>query len=180
MKENNFKLTKERSRKYPVQTITDTDYADDIALLTNATAQAEILLQSLEWAAAGIGLHVNTNKVEYMCFNQTGDISTLNSNTLKLIDKFTYQGSSVPSTETDINMRLVKAWTAIDWLSVIWKSNLTNKIKRSFFQAVVVSILLYGCTTWTLTKWMEKKLDKNAASNIEQVIEAAPHKAAAV
>ena len=31
--------------------------------------------------------------------------------------------------------------------------------QRSFFQAAVVSILLYGCTTWTLTKWMEKKLD---------------------
>ena len=46
------------------------------------------------------------------------------------------------------------------------------------------SILQYGCTTWTLTKCMEKKLDgklhKNAESNMEQVLEAAPHKAAAV
>ena len=32
-------------------------------------------------------------------------------------------------------------------------------MKHGFFQAVVVSILLYGCTTWTLTKRMEKKLD---------------------
>ena len=31
----------------------------------------------------------------------------------------------------------------------------------SFFQAAVVSILLYGCTTWTLTKRLEKKLDGN-------------------
>ena len=34
-------------------------------------------------------------------------------------------------------------------------------MKRSFFQAAVVSIQLYGCTTWTLTKRMEKKLDSN-------------------
>ena len=34
-------------------------------------------------------------------------------------------------------------------------------MKCSFFQAVVVAILLYGCTTWTLTKWLEKKLDGN-------------------
>ena len=34
-------------------------------------------------------------------------------------------------------------------------------MKRSFFQAAVVSILLYGCTTWTLTKRLEKKLDSN-------------------
>ena len=32
-------------------------------------------------------------------------------------------------------------------------------MKRSFFQAAVVSILLYGCTTWTLTKRLKKKLD---------------------
>ena len=32
-------------------------------------------------------------------------------------------------------------------------------MKRSFFQ--VVSILLYGCTTWTLTKRQEKNLDWN-------------------
>ena len=37
----------------------------------------------------------------------------------------------------------------------------TDKMKRSFFQAAVVSILLYGCTTWTLTKRLEKKLDGN-------------------
>ena len=79
-----------------------------------------------------------------------------------------------------VNTRRAKAWTAINRVSVIWKSDLTDKIKRSFFQAVIVSILLYGCTTWTLTKHMEKKLHKNAASNIEKVLEAVPNKAAAV
>ena len=58
-------------------------------------------------------------------------------------------------------MRLTKAWTAIDKLSIIWKSDLTDKMKRGFFQAAVVSILLYGCTTWTLTKRLEKKLAGN-------------------
>ena len=75
----------------------------------------------------------------------------------------------------------MKAWTAIDTLSIIWKSDLTDKMKRSFFQAAVVSILLYGCTTWTLTKKdgekARRQLHKNAASNIEQVLEATPNKA---
>ena len=84
------------------------------------------------------------------------------------IEKFTYLGSSVSSTETDINTWLAKAWTAIIRLSVIWKSDLTNKIKRSFFQAVVVSILLYGCTTWTLTKWMAKTLMATTQECCEQ------------
>ena len=48
MKENGFKLTKERSRRYLTQTITDADYADDLALLVISPNQAEILLHSLE------------------------------------------------------------------------------------------------------------------------------------
>ena len=96
-----------------------------------------------------------------MCYKQTGDISTLDATPLKLVDKFTYLGSSFSSTEKDIDTRLTKAWTAINRLSIIWKSDLTDKMKRSFFQAAVVSILLYGCTIWTLTKRLEKKLDGN-------------------
>ena len=157
IRENGFELTKKRSRRYTAKTITDADYADDIALLANTPNQAETLQYSLERAAAGIGLHVNAHKTEYMCFNQAGDISTLTS--LKLVDKFTYLRSSVSSIEKDIDTRLTKARTAIDKLSVIWKSDLTDKMKCSIFQAAVVSILLYGCTTWTLTKRLEKKLD---------------------
>ena len=127
----------------PSTTITDADYADDIAILANTPNQTETLLQSLEQAAAGIGLYVNAHKTEYMCYNQTGDISTQDGTPLKLVDKFTKLGSNVLSTEKDINTRLTKAWTAINRLSIIWKSDLTDKRKRSFFQAAVASILHY-------------------------------------
>ena len=54
-------------------------------------------------------------KTEYMSFNQTGDIfHTRRETCLKLVDKFTYPGKSVPATEKDINTRLTKAWSAID------------------------------------------------------------------
>ena len=83
---------------------------------------------------------------------------------------------------SDISTRLAKAWTGIDRPSVTWKSDLADEIERSFFQAAVVSTLLYGCTTWTLTHgenaWLQ--LHKNAVSNIEQVPEAAPNEASAV
>ena len=105
-----------------------------------------------------------------MCFNQKGDISTLDGTSLKLVDKFTSLGSSVSSTEKDIDTRLTKAWTAIDRLSIVWKSNLTDKMKRSFFQAAVVSVLLYGCTTWTLIKQLEKKLDSNYTRMLRAIL----------
>ena len=72
--------------------------------------------------------------------------------------------------EKDIETRLAKAWTAINRLSIIWKSDLTDKMKRSFFQAAVTSILLYGCTTWTLTKRLEKKLDGNYTRMLRAIL----------
>ena len=85
---------------YLSKAITD---ADKIAYLANAPAQAETLLHSLERAAAVIGLHVNAHKMEYMCFDQRGDISIINGSCLKLVDKVTYQKSSLSSNETGIN-----------------------------------------------------------------------------
>ena len=55
-------MEKARSRRYPTQTLTDADYADDIVLLANAPTQAESLLYSPEKAAGGIDLHVNADK----------------------------------------------------------------------------------------------------------------------
>ena len=63
-----------------------------------------------------------------------------------------------------------EAWTAINRQSTIWKSDLTDKMKRSFFQAAVTSILLYGCTTWTLTKRLEKKLDGNYTRMLRAIL----------
>ena len=165
IKENGFELTKKRSRRYSATTITDADYADDIAILANTPDQAETLLHSLEWAAASIGLYVNAHKTEYMCYNQTGDISTLEGTPLKLVDKFTYLGSSVESTEKDVKTRLAKAWTAINRLSIIWKSDLTNKMKDANKMA---------------GEEARRQLHKNATCNLKQVLAATPHKTSTV
>ena len=85
----------------------DADNADDIALLANTPIQVESSLHSLERAAGGMGPIVNADKTEYICFNQRGDISTLNRGPLKLVDKFTIFGS---------------------------RPDQTNKKKRSFFK----------------------------------------------
>ena len=125
----------------PEQQSPPVSYADDLAIQANT--------------AADISLHVNAHKTEYMCYNQTGDLYTLDGTPLKLEDIFTYLGSSVSSPKKQIDTRLTKAWTASNSLSIIWKSDLTDKMKRSFFQAAVVSILLYGCITWMQTKRLD-------------------------
>ena len=115
-----------------------------------------------------------------MCYNQTGDISTLEGTPLKLVDKFTYLGSSVESTEKDIETRLTKAWTAINRLSIIWKSDLTDKKETQFLPgsghidtAIWMHYMDANKTTGKETRW---QLHKNAACNPEQVLAATPHK----
>ena len=105
-----------------------------------------------------------------MCYNQTGDISTLEVTPLKLVDKFTYIGSSVESTEKDIETRLTKAWTAINRLSIIWKSDLTDKMKRSFFPDsghIDTAIRVhYMDANKTAGEEARRQLHKNAACNL--------------
>ena len=112
--------------------------------------------------------------------NQTGDISTLEGTPLKLVDKFTYLGSSVESTEKDIETRLTKAWTTINRLSTIWKSDLTDKMKRSFFPGsghIDTAIWMhYMDANKTAGEETRRQLHKNAACNPEQVLAATPHK----
>ena len=105
-----------------------------------------------------------------MCYNQTGDISTLDGTSLKQVDKFTYLGGSVSPAEKDIDTQLVKVWTTINGLSIIWRSDMTDGMKRSFFRAAVVSVLLYGCTTWTLAKRMRRKLGGSCTRMLRAVL----------
>ena len=68
------------------------------------------------------------------------------------------------------------AWSAIDKLSIIWKSDLSDKIKWEFFIDVIVSLQLYGYIIWTLTKHLKKsrwELDKDAVCCSEEILEAA-------
>ena len=106
-----------------------------------------------------------------MCFNQAGDISTLDGTSLKLVDKFTYLGGSVSSTEKDIDMRLMKAWTAIDKLSIIWKSDLTDKMKTQFLPGsghVDTAVWMHHLDANKMAgEEARRQLHKNVASNIE-------------
>ena len=65
-----FMLEKRHSSRKPAEYITDADFADDFALISNCMEQAQLLLSRLEMAAETIGLHANSKKTEYMLFNQ--------------------------------------------------------------------------------------------------------------
>ena len=156
-----FTLIQRRSRRHPAKKISDADYADDIALLTDYIKDAEATLHSVENLAKVIGLFVNATKTKFICLNQNAasGIKSLNGETIVLENDFSYLGSFIASTEQDVNIRLGKAWAALNGMNNIWKSNLPDQLKRNFFRATVESVLVYGSISWTLTSALEKKID---------------------
>ena len=65
-----FTLTDRRSHRFPaVITITDTDFADDIALISDNLDTAQSLLKGVETADTEVALHINTGKTEHMAYN---------------------------------------------------------------------------------------------------------------
>ena len=106
---------KPRSKWYPEETITDADNTDDLALLSNRPAQAECLLHCLEEVTRSIYFYVNIDKTEFMHFD--GAISPLNDNTLKS-NHFPFIGSSIPSTESNVNIHINCYQKIIDHLKL--------------------------------------------------------------
>ena len=57
-----FTLTPARSRRVKAKKISDTEFADDIALVTNTVKEAEELMREVEAVSASVGLRMNEQK----------------------------------------------------------------------------------------------------------------------
>ena len=115
----------------------DADWADDLELLANIPAQAKSVRHSLEQAAGVISLYVNTNKRVQIFQTKRSYLHTKFQ--ASKINGFVHI-SNISYTENGVNICLEKTWNAIDRLSILWKFDLFDNIKRDFFQAVAVSI----------------------------------------
>ncbi|XP_071480459.1 uncharacterized protein [Diadema antillarum] len=155
-----FTLVPRQSRRVPPVMVTDLDFADDIALISDTTEKARELLFAVEKECKKIGLRLNAKKTKVMAFNiDDTTITTLDGAVLDVKNDFKYLGSWIASTEQDIRIRRGHAWNALHSMRKVWKSQLSDDIKRRLFVTTVESVLLYGAETWTLTARQEKALD---------------------
>ena len=78
----------------------------------------------------------------------------MNGETLETVDKFKYLGPTLTKdgkSEKEIKIRLATANSALVNLSTIWKSrSISLRTKIQLYNSLILSILLYGCETWTL------------------------------
>ena len=185
-------------KREKVDDILQTQSIHDLALFTNIPAQAESLLHSLDQATRGIGLYLNTNKIEsnvntcigkgwttidrlliiwlvglVFLLNGISSCGLFNNKSILIEEQKQYYlthswgDKRVHAFPISINSKVnVIAWLKFEFAyhNVVvqlvcnyaigthplttWKSDLTDKIKLDFFQAMAMLVLLYACTTW--------------------------------
>ena len=158
--EKGLQLHARRSSRHPAQHLTDLDFADDLAITTESVKDAESLLQSLEKAAALVGLHCNEAKTEFI--TTSIDVPELKSSSgvsIKQVQDFKYLGAYIIESPKDFRTRKALAWDACNKLDKIWCSNINNNIKVQLFTSLIEPILTYGAETWTLTTKLQKRMD---------------------
>ena len=152
-----FKLTERRCSRELAVVITDLNYADDIALIS----QAQELLQRVELEAGKIGLTLNTSKTEVIGYNlqQSPFIKIISGETIKEVSNYKYLGAWISSSEKDFEIRKALAWTVMHRMKRLWTSNMSNQLKIRAFKATVETVLLYGSQCWTVNSKLRKRID---------------------
>ena len=97
-----------------------------------------------------------------MTIHGQGTIQIVDDN-IENVEKFKFLGSYVTpegESKTEITIRLAMAKSTTSDLTEIWKSKeLSLKVKVKLAKALIWSVALYGCESWTLKKEEERMVD---------------------
>ena len=103
---------------------------------------------------------MNTKKTKVKAENvDNPEVKSLDGTKLEVVDDFNYLGAWIASTQKDIRIRRARAWSALHSMNKVWKSGMSDNLKRRLFVTTVESVLVYGCEAWTLTVKDKKALD---------------------
>ncbi|KAI8494650.1 hypothetical protein Bbelb_278760 [Branchiostoma belcheri] len=139
-------------------------FADDIDLLGGSNAELQELTDRLTQSADSFGMEASTEKSKVMVNsrNEVKAVIYMNGEQLEEVDFFTYLGGTITkdgSSQEEVRRRLGVATSAFSRLSRLWKTNnISFSVKHKLYKALVVTILLYGCETWTLLAETEMKI----------------------
>ena len=156
------KLIGDRTAKsrLSVVRVTESKFADDVALYTTPHGNLESVARSFVGKAGEWGLTVSIEKTKRLA---TGDNLSeediapvqVKGGEIEMVDHFTYLGSTLSrdgDVMEDVKCRIVKASRAFGCLrgSVFNNPFLSLATKKMVYRATVLSVLLYSAETWTL------------------------------
>ena len=136
----------------------DVKYADDTTLIAAKFDTLQQTTQQLELACLKYGMRVNADK----CKTITSDQNPLmiSNSVVEAIEQFTFLGSVVPDTTSDIKRRIALANAAFGKLkNNIWsRKEISPNLKIRLYKALILPIAIYGSETWPITKQDTQKL----------------------
>ena len=161
-----FNLARLRAKTKTVKTILrDFLFADDAALVAHNEETLQHFMDKLSAACNIFRMQISVKKTVVLAQNtDTAPNIQLNGNSLDVVSKFNYLGSTVTSStafDEEVSSRIGRAATVFGKLtSRAWNNKkLTTRTKILIYQACVLSTLLYGAETWTTYAKHEKRLN---------------------
>jgi hypothetical protein len=162
--------------------VVELQYADDAAYVSHTAPGLQRNLNAISDSYARAGLIINTDKTEILIQQHAADNGDadvpqffVSGNELKTVPQFTYLGSvltSECSLTDEILRRIALASAAFGKLSrrVFYNHDLTISTKRSVYQAVCLSVLLYGCESWAPYRHQVKKLESFHTRCLQRIL----------
>ena len=149
--------------------IRDFLFADDCALNASTETDMQCSVDKFAKACTDFGLTISTKKTEVLHQPAPGrdyvpPNITVNGESLKNVDRFTYLGSTLSQNTTiddEVNTRIARASVAYGRLqSTVWKRRgIGLQTKLKVYRAVILPTLLYACETWTVYQRHARKLN---------------------
>ena len=125
-------------------------YADDTTLLSAIFNKLKLTTLELENACSKWGMKINSSKCKIL--TKENDEIYINNNEVEQVNEFTFLGSIVPGTTSDVKRRINLASSSFGRLSkTIWQNAyISIKLKVRLYKALILPIATYACETWTL------------------------------
>ncbi|KAH7697187.1 endonuclease-reverse transcriptase [Aphelenchoides avenae] len=155
--------------------LTDLDYADDLALLSDSWEELQRFIDRVAELAERFGLRLKPSKCKLIStFPDADQPICVYGEAIEEVPSFCYLGSIIAangSVKEDVTQRIAKARAAFAMLHrCLWKSNVSREMKLRVYITAIRPILSYAAETWQLTQAEEKRLDTAELSLLRQVI----------
>jgi len=142
-------------------------YADDVNILGESIHTLKETAEALVAATREIELEGSVDKTKYMAMSREKNAGRIHSvridnSAFERVDEFKYLGTTLTNQNSiaeEIKSRLRSGNACYHSVQNLLSSRLLSKnLKIEIYRNIILPVVLYGCETWSLTLWEERKL----------------------
>ena len=137
-------------------------YADDTTMVSRSKEECGKMGEELSRVSKEVGLTINKSKTSTMTIHGEGSVE-IEGESIEREEKIKFLGSYITpdgGSQTDIKIRTALAKAVTTSMAEVWKSTeLSTGMKVRLAKALIWSVALYACETWTIRKQEEKMIE---------------------